>query len=338
MEPSETVQFPPKQPSKLDVAVLLIFFCREQQFARTFAAVKQARPARLYLYQDGARPGRADDAAGVAACRKIALDIDWECEVHTFFQEKNVGCDPSEFIAQKWMFETEEMGIILEDDDVAAQSFFPFCAQLLQKYRDDERIHMICGMNQLGVYEECPYDYFFTKTGSIWGWATWRRVTDTWQEHYDALDDPYVRAKLLEHADERYFHNSVLAVSEAHRATGRAHYESINGLNQHLYSRLNIVPRMNMISNIGIAAESTHAVSDLRLLPKSVRGVMFMQTHELTFPLKEPPYVMEDVAYRKKLDRIFGSYPGGQLWLRIQRVALRLRYGDFRGLWKKLKR
>ena len=116
-----------KHESKIDVAVLILFFCRVEQFELVFNSVKFARPSKLYLYQDGAR--NIQDRTGILACREIAEDIDWECEVHRLYQEKNYGCDPSEYMAQKWFFNQEEMGIVLEDDDVPTQSFFPFCKQ-----------------------------------------------------------------------------------------------------------------------------------------------------------------------------------------------------------------
>ena len=91
-----------KHPAKTDVAVLLIFFARPDTFRLVFDEVKKARPSRLFLYQDGARGER--DCEGIAACRAIAEDIDWECEVHRKYQERNYGCDPSGFIAHSWAF------------------------------------------------------------------------------------------------------------------------------------------------------------------------------------------------------------------------------------------
>ena len=133
---------------KFEVPVLLIFFCRDEVLRQVFECVKKVKPTKLYLYQDGAR--RESDMPGIQACRDIVSQVDWECKVHTFYQDKNVGCDPSEYIAQKWMFEKEDRGIVLEDDDVVSDSFFYFCEELLEKYKDDERINMICGMNHLG--------------------------------------------------------------------------------------------------------------------------------------------------------------------------------------------
>ena len=58
-----------KEDAKIDIPVLLIFFNRPQKIAAVFEQVKKARPARLYLYQDGARENREDDIESVKACR-----------------------------------------------------------------------------------------------------------------------------------------------------------------------------------------------------------------------------------------------------------------------------
>ena len=86
------------EKAKIDVAVLLLFFARPEHTAKVFEQIKIARPSKLFLYQDGPREGRADDITGIHECRKIVEDIDWECEVHRMYQEKNYGCDPSEYI------------------------------------------------------------------------------------------------------------------------------------------------------------------------------------------------------------------------------------------------
>lgn len=287
---------------KIDVAVLMIFFNRSEQLEKVFDAVKKARPSRLYLYQDGARPGREDDIAGVKKCREIVSDenIDWECTIYRLYQDKNCGCDPSEFIAQKWMFETEEMGIVLEDDDVPSQSFFPFCKELLEKYKDNPKINMICGMNNTGISKHVKEDYFFSRKGSIWGWASWRRVLDTWDEHYEWLDDKEKLLILKKNMTKREF-NSFIEVAKRHRDSGRAHYESIFAASAALYYRFNIIPKYNMISNIGISQETTHSVSDIRLLPKRTQRLLYMKTYDIKFPLKHPKEIKRDYKFEKKM-------------------------------------
>ena len=212
--------------SKIDIPVLLIFFARPKQTALVFEQIKLARPSKLYLYQDGARENRLDDIKNIEICREIVSDIDWNCQVKTFFQDENFGCDPSEFIAQKWMFENEEYGIVLEDDDVPSQSFFPFCKEILEKYKFDERINMVCGMNNFGEMENNPDSYFFSTSGSIWGWATWKRVIDQWDDNYKFLDDKFSLLLLKNKLGKRFF-NLFYKKSIGNRETKKAHYESI---------------------------------------------------------------------------------------------------------------
>lgn len=287
--------------AKIDIAVLLIFFTRDQQLGKVFEQVKLARPARLYLYQDGARANRKDDAEGIKKCREIVADenIDWQCEVHRFYQEKNYGCDPSEYIAQKWMFQSEEYGIVLEDDDVPSQSFFPFCKELLEKYKDNERINIICGMNNTGVSEHIKESYLFTQKGSIWGWASWKRVVDTWDGEYRWTEDVEKRNTIKKNVKSYDFDDWYQVVLQ-HKASGRAHYESILAASMFLYDRVNIVPKYNMISNIGVASESTHSVSDIRLLPKRTQKLMYMKTYEIEFPLVHPTNIVIDKTFEKK--------------------------------------
>ena len=130
--------------------------------------VRNARPSKLFLYQDG--PRSEHDLPGIKACREVTDQIDWDCEVHRMYQEKNYGCDPSEYISQKWAFSMVDKCIVLEDDDVPSVSFFTFCKEMLDKYEQDPRITMIAGFNNEEITPGVPYDYFFASTFSIWGW------------------------------------------------------------------------------------------------------------------------------------------------------------------------
>ncbi|MFD1140186.1 hypothetical protein ACFQ4C_03665 [Larkinella insperata] len=94
-------------------------------------------------------------------------------------REENVGCGLGVSGGITWFFENEPMGIILEDDCVPTPAFFAFCAEMLLRYQDDERVMHISGTRW---NEEYPIEqpYFFTAIGHIWGWATWRRA---WQQY-----------------------------------------------------------------------------------------------------------------------------------------------------------
>lgn len=319
---------------KIDIPVLLIFFCRDKQFSQVFEEVKKARPSKLYLYQDGARLGNKKDEEGIKKCREICSDeqIDWNCEVHRLYQTKNFGCDPSEFIAQKWMFEIEEMGIILEDDDVPSQSFFPFAKELLVKYKDDTRINMICAMNNNGVTEDIKESYLFTKKGSIWGWASWKRVLDTWDGEYKWLDSKddleIIKSQLSQKKYEEF-----IKTAKKHKASGREHYESINAAAMYLGKRYNIVPKYNMMKNIGIDEVSTHSVNDIRLLPKRSQRLLYMKTYEIEFPLVHP----KNIKLNKNFEKSFETTYIQDVFMRLESLLKTLKYQGVSAILRKIK-
>lgn len=296
--------------SEVDVAVLLLFFTRTDITAKTFEQIRKARPSKLFLYQDGPREGRPDDIDNINKCRHmVESSIDWECDIYRMYQEKNFGCDPSEYLSQKWMFSYVDKGIIIEDDDVMSVSFFKFCKELLDKYEYDTRINIICGMNQLGEYVECPSDYFFVrKGGSIWGWATWKRVIDEWDSAYEFMNSNYSVNNLSEEYGYEYI-NNFIKTCKRHLSSGREHYESILGASCYLNGRMNIVPKYNMTSNIGIGIENTHSVSNLSLLPRAIRKIFYMKTYEYNFPLRHPKYIQPDYKYWKMVEKqIYGNW------------------------------
>lgn len=314
----------------IDIPVLLVFFCRDVQFKQVFEQVKKARPRRLFLYQDGAREGRADDIRGIEKCRQIAEDIDWECEVHKFYQERNVGCDPSVFIAIKWAFSNVDKCIILEDDVVPSQSFFRFCKELLDYYENDERIHIICGMNNNDVTENIDESYLFTTKGSIWGWATWKRVIDTWDETYSFLEDPKILKRIEENSDNKGEYSSFINACKRHKTSGRAHHESINGASRRLYNRINIVPKYNMISNVGVGEETTHGANDIRKYPKRIRRLFYKKVYDIDFPLKHPQYILRNKEFEKKMT----LNKCERVLTKIEGIALKIRYDGIKGVIK----
>ena len=328
-----------KYPAKTDIAVLLLFFNRSDTFQQVFEAVRQARPSKLFLYQDGPRGER--DREGIEACREIASDehIDWECEVHRMYQEKNYGCDPSEYISQKWAFSIVDKCMVLEDDDVPSQSFFPFCKEMLDRYEHDERITMISGFNIDEVTADCPYDYFFTSTFAIWGWASWRRVIDQWDGKYSFLDDAYNMRQLEALARQRDYRKDMIPMFRNHRQTGKEYYESIFWASMLFNSGLAIMPAKNQVNNLGLMADSTHFTASAKTTPKRLRRIFTMQRHELSFPLKHPRYIIENVEYKERLYRTNGwNHPWIKIGNSLEELWLNLRYGQFRNIGKSIAR
>ena len=281
---------------KNDIAVLCIFFARPEQFAKSFEQVRKARPRVLLLWQDGPREGRPDDIENIMKCREIADNIDWECEVHRNYHDKNMGCDPSTFYSHKWAFSIVDKCIILEDDIVPSESFFPFCKELLDKYENDTRVDRICGQTLYGGIPDKRYSYFFGRSGSSWGWASWRRVAETWEEDYGFINDDYYVDLARHRFNNKRFEKSVAKIKERQKM-GIPYWENIIGFRTTIHSGLVIYPRVNMVENVGTSANATHAPDDIAELPKEIQQMFITRAEDIEFPLQHPPYVIEDYHY-----------------------------------------
>ena len=328
-----------KHPYKTDIAVLLLFFNRSQTFSQVFEAVRQARPSKLLLYQDG--PRDAHDLAGIEACRKIASDehIDWDCEVHRQYLEHNQGCDPSGYRSHQWAFSLTDKVMVLEDDVVPAQSFFPFCKEMLDRYEHDERISMIAGFNIDEISPDISDSYFFTTAFSIWGWASWRRVAQRWDPTYGFVNNPEAMQKLQRVAKERRLRKDMLQMFLDHSRSGKEYFETIYWSDMLLHDSLAIMPQKNQIRNIGLMADSTHFSAELRTTPHRIRRLFTMQHLELEFPLRHPAVVAE---YKPYLERLYKANAWNHPWIKIQNsveeLLLNLRYGNFRQIGRSLSR
>lgn len=321
-----------KYPAKIDIAVLMLFFNRPESLKRVFEQVRQARPSRLFLYQDG--PRGPQDEAGIQACRQIVEDIDWECQVERNYRPTNQGCDPSGYLSHKWAFSLAEKVIVLEDDVVPAQSFFPFCKEMLDRYEADPRVSMVAGFNVDEVTADVPYDYFFTSAFSIWGWASWRRVVDQWDGDYSFMNDVFVMRQLEGVVKKNRIRGDFLPMCRHHRNSGKPYFESIFWSTMLMNSGMAIMPSRNLISNVGATVNSTHFSSELQTMPRRLRRIFTMKRHELDFPLRHPRYVMEYTAYKERLYKVNAwGHPGIKICYSLEELWLNLKRGQFTAIF-----
>lgn len=163
--------------------VLVCGFARPDTLTKVFERIKEVKPSKLYLWLNCPRTDHPDEVSRNLKCKNIFSDIQWPCDVHRNYSTVYLECRESLETAFTWFFDCEERGIILEDDCVPDLSFFRFCGELLEKYKDDKRIGMIGGhVEHLHVDKMNSHgdSYYFDRCSSIWGWATWRRA---WAMH-----------------------------------------------------------------------------------------------------------------------------------------------------------
>jgi len=238
--------------------ILFIIFNRPDVTKRVFNAIREIRPAQLFVSADGPRASVVDEKEKCDQTRKIIEKIDWPCEVNKKYSEKNMGCKIGVSSAINWFFDSVSEGIILEDDCLPDLSFFTFCQELLIYYKEDTRIKMISGDNfQFGrIYG--PASYYFSRHPQIWGWATWKRA---WEE-YDITMKTYPDFKeknricnvVEKKSDQRHWLKIFdrLYKNQVDTWDGQLVYAIFD------YDGLCIIPNKNLVTNIGHTKEATH--------------------------------------------------------------------------------
>lgn len=302
----------------VDISVLIIFFNRPDTLQQVFDRVRAARPARLFLYQDGPREGRPADVEGILQCRDVVSNIDWDCEVHTLYQEENHGADASGYIADTWAFSETDKCIVLEDDVIPSLSYFGFCKEMLDRYEHDERVMLISGWNLEGVTQGVDSDYFFSYTTFTMAWASWSRVVRNWDPECSALLDDEKYARIDEHMRQNHLLKRWLKRMRRYRLSERysVHFETVISINQLLHRGLTIIPRCNMANNVGVGADSAHYTAEFQQMARGDRQIFCMKIHDLDVAhLRHPSEVKDYPPYRKNAYRIRAwDHPFIHIW------------------------
>lgn len=177
--------------------VLLTMFNRPRHAARVVEAIAKVRPAQLFLAVDGPRPGVPEDVAAVSACRALADRIHWDCEVKTRFREENLGCREGMIDAVSWFFDQVEEGVILEDDCVPSEAFFPYAARVFAACADEPRFMQLSGYAHV---ENPGGGVYFLPITSSWGWGTLRRVWQGFLKQRDEITADFQAHPELHHS------------------------------------------------------------------------------------------------------------------------------------------
>ena len=269
-------------PYPLNTAVLFLVFNRLETTRQVFEAIRQAKPPRLYIAADGPRENRADEIKKVKAVRDYVMAyIDWDCEVKTLFRDTNLGCKHAVSEAITWFFEQEEQGIILEDDCLPSQSFFWYCEDLLQKYKNEDSVYLISGYGRGSEPFIKNADYGFCKYALIWGWASWAKV---WEKYDPEMSDwPKLSKNIIHNVSKRSvakrYWTEAFSLTYKHEIDTwdyQLHYLLVKNGGK------SVVPRLNLISNIGFGTDATHTF-DINSENANRR------TYDFSFPIKSEP-------------------------------------------------
>lgn len=290
----------------ISTPVVLIAFNRPHLARQTLAAVREAAPEQVFLVLDGPRADRPEDVELCAATRAVFDDIDWPCEVHRKFSDVNLGVEGNVELGLDWVFGQVPEALVFEDDCSPDPTFFPFAEELLDRFRDDERVWQISG-NRHGVPRRMFHgdSYAFTTWASVWGWATW---ADRWQRHRAEFPRDHVRRSATDAGDDPVrLRPAVPAPGTLVTRGGQRHFAEAarstdvvtHGWDKHWWltimaaGGLSVTPSANLVENTGFGPDATHSVTE---------GAADDPAEPMDFPLRHPASVALDVDVERELE------------------------------------
>lgn len=286
-----------------DTAILVVIFNRPDFSFLLYKQLESLKPSKLYIVSDGAR--NEPEKLIVEESRSIFNSISWECDVKYNYAAENIGLKNRIISGIDWAFESEDQLIILEDDCIPHPDFFPFCEAMLTKYKNVEKVMSINGCN---LYQTIPINnsesYIFSRYANSWGWATWR---DSWKRldrNLAGLDDPEINAKfdlvLPSGLRARLYWKYIFKQVRAEHIKSWA-FRWIFTL--FMNNSLAIVPRTNLISNIGIDSRSTNTRGELHFINLETAGLLSSEIIDPTCLEADYNYDkwVEDTIYSKSV-------------------------------------
>jgi GR25 family glycosyltransferase involved in LPS biosynthesis len=293
-------------PIQVKTPILFLIFNRPDTTAKVFERIREIKPKKLFVSADGPRANKHGEAERCEETRRIIDGVDWECEVHRNFSSENLGCKRGVVKGITWFFENVEEGIIIEDDCILEDSFFTFTEEMLERYRNDQRIMHIGAANFQDGKVRGDASYYFSKLCHVWGWATWRRA---WK-NYDVQIKSFEKFKA---------ENGIAKILKDEKM--QAHWMKLfqtvydNALDtwdfQWVYTvweqgGMSVIPNVNFVSNIGFGEDATHTMDSAHVLAENKTGKL----GEIIHPEKMEPdeeadlYTFYHKIYQSKWSKV----------------------------------
>jgi hypothetical protein len=293
---------PSKNPPRTRTPVALFIHDRPDETSRVLDAIRGARPTRLLIVGDAPREEVPGEGERCRETRALIETVDWDCEVETDYSARNLGPKDRIQSGLDWVFSRVEEAIIFEADCLPDPSFFPFCEELLKRYRSDDRVMSIAGTNFQFDRPASSDSYYFSRHSLIWGWATWRDARAANDPELTAWPELRDRGWLNEILPERYaaaYWSHVLERTYRERDTWDRAWQ----LSCWLRGGLHAIPNVNLVRYIGFHEGATHTTP-----ATGGRLVGDLPTEPIEFPLRHPADVRRNAEADSDLnDVLFGG-------------------------------
>ena len=284
--------------------VLFETFARVETSRKVWEQIKKAQPKQLYFYSNKGRNDKGDEIARNEQIRAFAKEVDWECDLHTWFRDDYVDVYTSLKDSKRWLFSQVDDAIILEDDCYPSLAFFTYCDYFLDYYKNNKEISFVSGNNYVKNVDYKGADHLVTRTFYCYGWATWK---DRWENvDFEMEADSFCNYNML----KTYFDgNSRLAFiyKEQYRHwrdfIHRTHcWDMQKTMTQVICKTYSVNPVYNLVCNIGINGEHTRNGSGPQFDP-------LYKPEDPSYPFTGIKYdLTKHSQYEVENAKIFGEY------------------------------
>lgn len=285
----------------MELAPIVLFVYNRPVHARlvlkSLSADRLANSSRLYIYSDGPKADAKDELrSNIEEVRKLIKEKLWCKEVIINESPVNKGLAQSVIHGINEVLESHDSIIVLEDDTLPHDGFLEFMNAALIKYKSNEMVGGISGWS-FPISENG--EAYFSRVGSCWGWATWKRV---WKEldwnGANLLAEISMSERKSEfNVDDSYDYFQLL---QRHLSGSVDSWAIRFYANYFLSNKLFLFPGSSLIENIGFDGSGTHYNQ------AGVVNKKYNRTESFEMP-DFPVRVGEKPAVRKKIRNYFLS-------------------------------
>jgi hypothetical protein len=277
--------------------VVLLVYARPDTTRRLADLVCAAGPPCVLVVADG--PRHHDEAALCAETRAVIEQTDWPCDVLTNYADANLGLKRRVESGLDWALELVDEAIVLEDDCLPHPTFYRFCDELLERYRDEPSVLSISG--NAFVPGDGRASYRFSRYQHIWGWATWHRawrLYDPELRRWPELRNAGWLEGIFEDRASVDYWTYLFEQTYARRHT----WDYAWLLAAWAADGLSVVPDRNLVTNVGFRDDATNT------RPEQRNAFADLPVCAMDFPLRHPADVARDAdADRAVEDAMFGG-------------------------------
>lgn len=315
----------------LKTPVLLLAFNRPELTNRVFDKIREVKPEKLYVAVDAPRENRKDDVENSLAVKKIVENVDWPCETHYLYQEKNLGCSRSGVTAWNWIFQHEDRMIFVEDDGLGCPEAFFFIEDMLERYKDDERVAYVGSVNYGPKYGDASY-FFSRYPVATYFMGTWKRVFDLYEYDIESYNEikrstdfrNSFRSKEEWMVFNQLFKSYVQSIKQNRRQNT---YDIQMSYLSFKYDKVSIYPNANLCSNIGLLGGANNCADENSSFYQEYGNRPIGKLGSMKHPIE----VVVDLDFEKTFFNKRILYL--QSWYKIVAKSIFLEY--FGGIYKK---